>query len=71
MKLTVVEATIHVSNPLHRALTSDPILNEQRQVVTLAKLAPQGMIGSYGMDEGSARSRSNPSNGGDEHQSSF
>ena len=69
MALTVVEATVHVGNPVQHALTSDTILNEQRQVVALANLAPQGMICSDGVEEHSVRSRSD-SGRRDEHQRS-
>jgi len=58
LELTVVESTVHVSDPVHHALTNDAILNEHRQVVALANLAPQGMIRSDGMKEHSARSPS-------------
>jgi len=68
LELTVVEATVHVGNPVHHALTSDTILNEHRQVVALVNLAPQGMICPDGVKEHSARSPSSR-RGGDEHES--
>jgi hydroxymethylpyrimidine/phosphomethylpyrimidine kinase len=71
LALTVVEATVHVSDPVHRAVTGNPALHKQGKSVSFSELAPHRVVGTNWMDESSALGSSHSANGHDEYEFCF